>query len=191
LVYSYGGQVYTRTYTKHAETFNIVESNVDTFPFGFFFLPPPTPPLVPLYGETTLNSMGIIGGASLQSGQPFTGTVYPDPSIITPPKSTLNLTTSATLLSVDGYNLAVGLTSTPLKTTAFNVKRVTILAASTNTGTLYISGSKNQSSGQGFPLVAGAAKDIGLTTDTKDLDLSSVFLIGTNASDQAFIEYEK
>jgi len=184
LTYSYGGQVFTRTYTPTPHTYNVVETGVDATPYGFYFMPTPIPPLVPLYGQVTLDTFAVIGGALNQIGS------LPTP-LIPVPDATTNPTTSKTLLLIDGYPLSVGVTSTPLKTTAFVVQRATILAASGNTGTLYISGSKGNPAGQGFPLVAGSAKDIGEPDDSKGVDLSSVYLIGTNSADQAFIEYER
>ncbi len=191
LVYAYGGQVFSRTYPLPTLTINTLESGVDARPVGFFFLPDPQPPLVPVYGQATLNTINAVGGLGDVGGVNPTGIGIVNPQTITPPSSTTNPTTSATVLGIDAYALAVGLASTPLRTTAFNVKRATVLAASANIGTLWLSGGKGQPAGQGFPLVAGAAKDIGLPNDVKDVDLSAEFLIGTDAADKAFIEYEK
>jgi len=67
----------------------------------------------------------------------------------------------------------------------FAIARLTIIAASTNTGTIWVAYHQGVAPGDGFPLVAGAARDFDVN------DLGSVWLIGENATDKIYYAYER
>jgi len=96
-----------------------------------------------------------------------------------------------TQLQIQTYKLLVGTTSTPVSTTITQARRVTILADSNNTGVIWISTAPNSPAGQGFPLIAGAAKDFGSPTLTdKYVNLTSLYVIGTASSDTIEVAVE-
>jgi len=68
---------------------------------------------------------------------------------------------------------------------SFAVCRLTIIAASTNTGTIWVGYHSNVAPGDGFPLGAGAARDFDVS------DLGAVWLIGENATDLIYYVYER
>jgi len=96
-----------------------------------------------------------------------------------------------TQLQIQTYKLLVGTNSTPVSTTITQARRVTILADSNNTGVIWISTAPNTPAGQGFPLIAGAAKDFGSPTLTdKYVNLTSLYVIGTASSDTIEVAVE-
>jgi hypothetical protein len=96
-----------------------------------------------------------------------------------------------TQLQIQTYKLLVGTNSTPVSTTITQARRVTILADANNTGVIWISTAQNTPAGQGFPLVAGAAKDFGSPTMTdKYVNLTSLYIIGTASSDAVEVAVE-
>jgi len=96
-----------------------------------------------------------------------------------------------TQLQIQTYKLAVGTNSTPVSTTVTQARRVTILADSNNTGVIWINTAPNSPAGQGFPLIAGAAKDFGSPTLTdKYVNLTSLYVIGTASSDTIEVAVE-
>lgn len=98
--------------------------------------------------------------------------------------------TPKTLL-VNTKVLPVGLISTQVSTQQRNTRRVTILADPNNAGTLWISSVQNSPAGVGFPLAAGAAKDFGSPNMTDVmLNLTTMYLVGTDAGDKAEIAEE-
>lgn len=165
LVYIIYSAVYSRTYSESPTALNEPMALYDPVPFGFRFNPTPAPPLVPITGEVTLETPVI--------------PVIPVTPVEVKPLVTAELT------------ILVGTTSKPLTTGSFIVARVTILAATANAGVIWISSALGSGAGVGFPLVAGAAKDYGDPTSEKGVDLSTIFVIGTNPTDTIHLSYEK
>jgi len=96
-----------------------------------------------------------------------------------------------TQLQIQTYKLTVGTNSTPVSTTISQARRVTILADSNNTGVIWISTAVNTPAGQGFPLIAGSAKDFGSPTLTdKYVNLTNLYVIGTASTDTVEVAVE-
>jgi len=96
-----------------------------------------------------------------------------------------------TQLQIQTYKLLVGTNSTPVSTTITQARRVTILADSNNTGVIWINTAFNSQAGQGFPLVAGAAKDFGSPTMTdKYVNLTNLYVVGTASTDTVEVAVE-
>jgi hypothetical protein len=114
----------------------------------------------------------------------YTTTVTPiPPSPPTPP--------AANKLSIQTGKLLVGTKPVALPAAVQNIRRVTILAASSNAGTIWVNTNPNIPAGFGFPLVAGAAKDYGHPAmSDKTLDPTQIVLIGTDVNDTVYISYE-
>ena len=96
-----------------------------------------------------------------------------------------------TQLQIQTYKLLVGTNSTPVSTTVTQARRVTILADSNNTGVIWINTAFNSQAGQGFPLVAGSAKDFGSPTlEDKYVNLTNMYVVGTAAGDTVEVAVE-
>ena len=96
-----------------------------------------------------------------------------------------------TQLQIQTYKLTVGTTSTPVSTTITQARRITILADSNNTGVIWISTAPNTPAGQGFPLVAGSAKDFGSPTMTdKYVNPTNLYVVGTATGDTIEVAVE-
>jgi hypothetical protein len=94
-------------------------------------------------------------------------------------------------LQIQTYKLTVGTNSTPVSTTVTQARRVTILADSNNTGVIWISTAVNTPAGQGFPLIAGAAKDFGAPEMTdKYVNPSNLYVVGTASTDTIEVAIE-
>lgn len=134
------------------------------------------PTTTPAVVYTTISSY-VSSGSSIPST-----TVVPIPQTpIVQPK----------ILSVSTKLLAVGTTVTPLSGTQRNTRRVTILASSANTGTIWIVGGPSGTAGFGFPLVAGAAKDLGQPEMTDaTLNLTNIYVVGTDPADTVYVSEE-
>jgi len=177
LIYNIGGQVYSRTYPNVPVAINTPLPKEDPVPFGFVFAPDPVPPFVLIANAVSLSSVYATGSTT-------------DLGAVALPQQVQNLTTPPDTFQVATGALSVGTTSTPLSPQSFQVKRITILASSANKGTVWISSQRNTPAGIGFPLAAGAAKDLGDLSASKKIDLSAVYLIGTDPADTVQVEYE-
>lgn len=188
---SYGGQLYGRTYTNHPKiVVNTIETGVSSMPFGVTFNPSPSPPLVPIHGETTLLTLNAVGGFG-DVGEPNpTGVGQINPSPVPVPSPSPSTVNASNLLQVNDTPLIVGAGWAALASTSRLVKRVTILADVGNAANIWISGGVQQAAGVGFPLNAGAAKDIGDISSGKLVDLSTIFLTGTVAGDKVYLDIE-
>lgn len=181
LSYVYGGTLYGRTYTAVPVDINDPLTGQSSMPYGFYFAPPPVPPLVPIQGNVSLST--------LFSTTPLT-TTTPGTITTTQPITTTTPVTAANILHEGDGEVECGLQSTPLMATSFGVQDVTILADDSNLGTIWVSGQFQQPAGAGFPLKAGASIGKGVLGSGKLVDLSTVFIIGTDAADKVYIEYE-
>lgn len=108
--------------------------------------------------------------------------------ILSPPTTPI---TQPKILGVNVKTLLVGTAVTPITQTQRNTRRVTILASAANKGTIWIVGGPSGLTGFGFPLAAGAAKDLGAPTMTDmTLNLTNVYVTGTDVSDTIYISEE-
>lgn len=65
------------------------------------------------------------------------------------------------------------------------IRTVTILAPSTNAGTIHLGFNPELTTDNSFPLVAGAAKDFNID------DLSTLYILAENATDKVHFSYER
>ncbi len=65
------------------------------------------------------------------------------------------------------------------------IRTVTILAPSTNAGTIHLGFNSDLTTDNSFPLVAGAAKDFAID------DLSTLYILAENATDKIHFSYER
>lgn len=193
-----GGTYYKKTFEKVPIVINKLITIFDPIPFGFFFDKPPKEQWVAL---TDLGGIQIdpVQSALLQAAVPdlrLTGVALVNqPGTISDQQKALLAASGQSIpiptLRIIPITISVGKTVTPLNKTSLFVRRVTVLAASANVGTIWIVSTSGGVAGQGFPLVAGAAKDFGFPTLTdKLIDLSTIFVVGTDAADSVNIAAE-
>lgn len=191
LVYNISGTIYTRTYPKLVIDYNDVLDNNDPIPVGFKFNPIPDPPLVPITPEITFNTVPaqnlfaldqvpppaillVQGSQNAPIGQPIPTTI-PIPQ----------------LLNEGIIDILVGTGSKPAYATSFLARHILIIADKNNTGTVYVSTALNTPAGAGVPLDAGMFDEMGdPTLEVRKVDLSTIFLIGTNVNDKVHLQVE-
>ncbi len=106
----------------------------------------------------------------------------------TPPT---NLTPGSTLITQAAnkpgqtFTKTIGTTVTQLFNSQWPIRGVTLLADPDNVGKIWIGYDPQVQVNNGFPLVAGAAKDLNID------DLSQVYLIGSAAGQVLHVEYTK
>lgn len=84
-----------------------------------------------------------------------------------------------------GQGVIVPGTSTrQLFSTTLKARRITVLADSANSGSIWCGYSPGFAVGNAFPLTAGAARDFDID------DLSQLYLLGENTTDSAYFIYE-
>lgn len=210
IVYNFNGTIYARIYPLVAVEIHKIETGVDPLVPGIFFAPLIPPGLTPITAEVTLltdpvqkawlqGDTALVGGTTGLASQPSNAfaignkpsalvaglvgqTVTPDGKDITLPPI------PPPTIRIFPLDITVGTKSQPLYANSLLVRMVTILADSANSGTIFISSALNTPSGTGFPLVAGAAKDLGTPNlIDKLIDLSTIFVIGTNSADKIHI----
>jgi hypothetical protein len=140
-------------------------------PIGYIFEPPPKYPLKPLFAVSTLETIP-------------TGEIAKPPTVETPtgipPETAVIPTAPAVSTKQITGNLTPGTTpKTPFNFT-MKVKRLTILAATTNTGTIWIGTTSAVWAGGGFPLIPGAAVDFGA------IDMANIYIIAENTTDKVY-----
>src|SRR5712692_244839 len=190
-----GGAYYSKTFPKVQLSINKEITKFDSVPYGFYFMTDPIPgyKLLTPYGGITVDPMQIsllagqvpdlhVSGVN-QINQP--GTITPEQQAI---QSGSGIPPPTPLLRILPILISPGKSSKPLQNTSTLVKAVTLLANTANIGTIWITTGQNQPAGVSFPLVAGAALTLGdITAKIPNLDLSTIFVIGTDAADQVFI----
>lgn len=186
-----GGTIYVKKFPKIPLEFNKVMTPYESIPYGFSFSPLPDVQWVPL---TDLGGIAVdVVQAALISGDipplNLTGvSTINQPGTITPEQAAAiagnKIPTPVSLLRLIPTSLAVGLTSTPCAKTSIVVAALTIQANAANLGTIWLTGGQGQPAGQGFPLAPGAGILLGdVMLRDKVIDLSSVFVIGTDPAD--------
>jgi len=167
-----GGMVYAlaygpteASYIKHKEY-----KHPYTKAYGYIDAPPPTPPLTPVGPAATLE-------APIPLGTIVTPPAPPAPAGVT-------ITKPAVEMPGDAYPITPGTTPTRIYPCSRAVKRLTLLAASTNTGTIWVKPRSNVAPNNGFPLVPGAARDF------DNVDIGWYYVIAENAEDKVYAVWE-
>lgn len=194
----YGGQYFAKTFAKQTIVINTAIPVVDMVPFGFFFMPVPNPPFKNITQAGGIESDPL--QASLAIGVLPTLSIAGIPAInmpgtITPAQATALAAgaplAAAPLLRIITFSLTPGIIAINLTKTSTLVRRVTILASSSNTGIIWVNSGQGQAAGIGFPLVSGAAKDYGdPSMIDKQIDISNIYIIGTVPGDTVYISAE-
>lgn len=157
--------------------------------FGYIEEVPPEPRLKPLgvisNAQLMVPTTIDVTGPPIQLEIPTIPQVNPFPQILPTETAPTAPSASVGLKAGDAGKLPVGLSPKRIFETTFPIKQVLILAASANTGTIWVKPSPFVSAENGFPLIAGAARLWPID------DLSVLYYVGEDAADAIYFAYER
>ena len=167
-----GGTVYSLTYSETPSSY--IKHKEYTHPYtkavGYVYPPAPVPPLVPVGPAPTLRAPIPVG------------TVYTPE--VEKPAAGITLAKPPVEIPGDAAVITPGTTPVRIYPGTRVVKRLTLLADSSNTGTIWVKPRSDVAPRRGFPLAPGAARDF------DNVDIGWYYVVAENSTDTVYAIWE-